>query len=317
MIRKVIRIRAEDSPNVRLGLAQQRAGKPVTNEVLIPGVLTMEEYLHRRKTWDKQRQCVGLDAQFWVGAEVLLYPPAWLNHGNAIHRWLLSKVVKRQAKGVGIDTAAGGDKTAFASVDELGIVAVKSKKTPDTSVILGDAAAFIRASGVDPSRVCIDVGEGGRMLAHMLRAAGMPVKLVEFGGKPSALELKRGEQMLKDRRDMAEARGEYKDRRSELYGELSKLFDPMGTDTLSPDKWKGFALPPELENLRAEMRPIPRLYDKFGRMRMLPKTNPDDDDDPRTLKLIIGHSPDELEAVCLAVHGMQRKGNAAWAGVIG
>ena len=69
--RRVITIRAEDSPNVRLALAQRAAGKVPTGKVLVPGVLTWEQYLHHRATWDKMRQCIGLDAKFYLGAELL------------------------------------------------------------------------------------------------------------------------------------------------------------------------------------------------------------------------------------------------------
>ena len=65
--RRVIRIKATDSPNVRLGLAQDRAGLTVTDEILVPGVLTYAEYRKRRATWDRVRQCIGLDGEFWKG----------------------------------------------------------------------------------------------------------------------------------------------------------------------------------------------------------------------------------------------------------
>jgi hypothetical protein len=41
LFRKVIRIRAEDSPNVKLALDQRRLGLPITNKSVIPGVLTL------------------------------------------------------------------------------------------------------------------------------------------------------------------------------------------------------------------------------------------------------------------------------------
>jgi hypothetical protein len=39
--RRVIRIKAEDSPNVRYALAQIAAGKKPTGEVILPGVLPL------------------------------------------------------------------------------------------------------------------------------------------------------------------------------------------------------------------------------------------------------------------------------------
>jgi hypothetical protein len=90
--RRVIQIRAVDSPNVKLGLAQAEAGLPDTGLAadgmpLLPGVLDYAEYLKRRATWDEVRQCVGLDAEFWAGADVLLYPPQWLNLAEEYYRW--------------------------------------------------------------------------------------------------------------------------------------------------------------------------------------------------------------------------------------
>ena len=82
--RKIIKIRAEDSPNVRLALEQQRLGIIPTNEILVPGVLTWTECCKRRATWDAIRQCIGLDAEFYEGAELLLFPPEWLNRAEQL-----------------------------------------------------------------------------------------------------------------------------------------------------------------------------------------------------------------------------------------
>src|SRR5437667_99689 len=95
--RRVIRIPAEDSPNVRLGLAQRARGIEPTHEVLIPGMLTLAEYDLRRATWDKRRQCVGLDARFWEGAELLLFPPERLARAAAVARLLRGKPRRARA----------------------------------------------------------------------------------------------------------------------------------------------------------------------------------------------------------------------------
>ena len=49
----VIRIKAEDSPNVQLALAQETAGKKITSEMIIPGVLGLGDYRKRRDTWNE------------------------------------------------------------------------------------------------------------------------------------------------------------------------------------------------------------------------------------------------------------------------
>ena len=76
--RKIIKIKAVDSPNVRLAEKQEREGKEVTNETIVPGVIDYTTYQNRREFWDEVRQCIGLDAEFYEGADVLMFPPAWL-----------------------------------------------------------------------------------------------------------------------------------------------------------------------------------------------------------------------------------------------
>lgn len=312
--RKVIRIRAEDSPNVRYGLAQVRAGIEPTNEILVPGVLTYADYVKRRKTWDPIRQCIGLDAQFYEGAEILLFPPEWLNLAEIRAEQI--KGLVRKARAIGIDPAEGGDKTAMAAVDELGIIELVSKKTSNTAVIPREAIAFGAKHGVAPENWVFDRGGGGKQHADTLREQGYAVRTVAFGESIS-LDPKRGLQMVETRMEMKEDKYVFLNRRAQLYGEFSQLLDPG----LYPD---GFGLAsglcgcvgdPETE-LRHQLAQIPKKYDKEGRLVLLPKHNPNDDDDPRTLVKLIGHSPDEADAVSLAIHGMLHKKTRARAGVI-
>src|SRR5690606_23172595 len=51
--RKVIQIKGSDSPNVR------------AKKHILDGVLDYHEYVKRRTTWPKQRQVIGLDAEFF------------------------------------------------------------------------------------------------------------------------------------------------------------------------------------------------------------------------------------------------------------
>src|SRR6266446_8686061 len=112
--RRVIHVRAEDSPNVRYALAQIAKGIKPTDEVLVPGILTWGEYKFRRATWDKVRQCIGLDGRFYEGAEVLLFPPEWLTRAADVARSLVGK--PRKVEAIGIDTGEGGDLTTMAAV---------------------------------------------------------------------------------------------------------------------------------------------------------------------------------------------------------
>ena len=70
----------------------------------------------------------------------------------------------------------------------------------------------------------------------------------------------------------------------------------------------------QVELLR-QMRPMPLLYDQEGRMRMLPKHKKDPDSTEKTLTDLIGCSPDEADALVLAVHGMLYQGTVLKAGV--
>ncbi len=300
--RKVLRVRAEDSPNVRLALAEQRLGLRPSGREVVPGVLSWAEYRKRRATWDPVRQCIGLDAEFWEGADALLYPPDWLN--RAQHRARLLRGEPRRAKGIGIDPAEGGDKTAMAAVDELGLIELVAKKTPDTSVIISEALAFMRKHNVPAGRVCFDRGGGGKQLADVLRAQGHPVRTVAFG-EPLAPEPRYGQTPVRERRQQREERYVYTNRRAQLYGRLRELLDPS--------HGQGFALPAEYAELRRQLAPIPLTYDGEGRMYLLPKRKKTPDGTEKTLTELLGCSPDEADALVLAIFAMQDRGQRAQA----
>lgn len=328
--RRVIRISAEDSPNVALALAQVAAGETPTNEVVTPGVLTWDEYKKRRKTWDKIRQCIGLDGRFWEGGELLMFPPQWLNRAERLYVFLKGR--HRIPRGMGIDPGEGSSNTAFAIVDELGLIDLVSIQTPDTDEIITLTLDLIHKYKLDPQRVLLDRGGGGKQHADRLRKMGYQVKTIGFGEPPS-VQLKRGKTFFNEKVDVQERRYAYFNRRAEMYGELRILLDPSGDDRDydSEAAWqetaehrgrivgdiRGFALNPEFSKLREQLAPIPLMY-KEGRLKMLPKHR-----DPgkehsheRTLVDIIGYSPDEADALVLAIHAMQMANTQSVAGVI-
>jgi hypothetical protein len=184
--RRVIRIRGKDSPNVRYAVAESGAtesrvngvteftytkGKPPSGRVLLPGVLPWADYVKRRQTWDKIRQCISLDARFYKGAEILLYPPEWLDRAEQI--WEMIRDKMRRVKSIGLDPGEGLANTCMAAVDDYGVVEIVSKLTPDTSVIKGDLLAFMRRHGCAPSQVWIDRGGGGKQIADLMRSEGI------------------------------------------------------------------------------------------------------------------------------------------------
>lgn len=312
MFRRIHRWSAECSPNVRLARVQQAAGKVPTGETLVPGVLTWAEYQERRATWDKIRQTVGLDAQFYVGAEVLLFPPSWLarcrqlaDNGWRRANGLAAIPDKRTALGVGVDPAEGGDQTALAAVDEWGLVELTSERTPDTSVVVGKVIAF--AQKHQCRKVCFDRGGGGKEHADRIRAMnlGLEITTVGFGETPR-LDLKRGLHQLTERKDVLEEKYSYKTLATQMFHELSQRME-LNEDgaNLTP----GFAIPSgaRYDELCRQLSVYQKLTDEVGRYLLPPKHKRDAKDQRKTLTDMLGRSPDEADAVVLAWHVMTHK----------
>ena len=307
--RKVLRIRAEDSPNVRYGMAEIAAGLKPSNKIIIPGVLPYSDYAHRRATWDKIRQRIGLDGLFYEGGEVLMFPPDWLNASERAADELVLHNTPRIAKGIGVDPAEGGDHTAMCAVDEWGVVDLVSVKTPDTSVIRRMMISFMAKHGVPADRVCIDRGGGGKEHADYLRADhGLSVRTVAFG-EAADLGFQRARLQFQHRVHQAEQKGEYKNRRAQLYGELRSRLDPSLNE-------KPFAIPKRYQELRRQLSPIPLLYDSEGRLYMLPKRKSTPTSQQPSLTDLIGCSPDEVDAMVLGLFAMSHKSVRPKAGAL-
>lgn len=303
--RKIIQIKAMDSPNVILGVAQEAAGKQPTNDVLVPGVLTFDEFKKRMATWDVIRKCVGLFAEFYEGAEVKMFPPLWLNRAATLAKLLALKGTSRVAKAIGIDPGEGDNETSWAVVDHLGLIELISKKTPDTSIITGETLALMRKHGVSDDMVCFDRGGGGKEHADRLRSQGYSVRTVSFG-EPLLMPIQYRDTNVKDRLVNRDERYTYVNRRAEMYGSLRMLLDPVN---------KGFALPARYPRLFQELRPIPLSYDQEGRLYLLPKNKKDKNDKRPTLIDLIGHSPNDADALVVAIYAMTNKPVRARAGV--
>ena len=296
--RKVIKIRAQDSPNVQLAQWQEAAGGDATYEILIPGVKDYDTYLKQRELWDPVRQSIWLDAEFYEGAGVRLFPPEWLNAAEERARQLGNS--HRRAVAIGVDPAEGGDDTSMAVVDEYGLIELISQSTPDTNIIPGLVLALMQKHKVIPQNVLFDAGGGGKQHADRLRAQGVPVRAVGFGEAASA-EPKRGLKLLEDRKLDKETAYVYRNRRAEMYGILSLRLDPNGDGPR-------FAIPEEYQELRRQLAPIPRFYDDEGRLVLPPKNRKDPlattENKRPTLTEILGRSPDDADALVLATFGM-------------
>src|SRR5262245_28718066 len=151
--RKIIKISAWDSPNVRLALEQQRRGLPITNEEVFPNVVTWSQLQHRLRTWDDQRKCVGLEAEFYEGAEVLLWPEAVLQAAEARWRALPARTPMGSKVTMGVDPAEGGDRSMWVIGSSLGAIRCIGFKTPNTTVIPAMTTALIREFSIKPEDV--------------------------------------------------------------------------------------------------------------------------------------------------------------------
>lgn len=307
--RRIIRIKAEDSPNVQLYLEQLRLGVKPTLETILPGVLSAAEYVKRRSTWDKVRQCIGLDGAFWEGADTLLYPPQWLNLSRAA---ALRLSRKRRAKAMGVDPAEGGDKTTFSVIDKIGLLELVSIPTPDTSAIYKTTLGMMKKWRIAPEYVAFDRGGGGKQIADMLNENhedwDLGVRSIPFG------EAVRREGNPKprffDREEEREEKYEYLNRRAQMYWELSEALDPSIHDM-------PFAIPEETEaeeELRRQMALIPKTWDGEGRAYVLSK-NEKKRGQP-SLKDLIGHSPDELDSLVLAYYALKHPLHVGVAGAL-
>jgi hypothetical protein len=297
-LRKVIKIRSIDSPNVRYAFREKNLGKEISDTILIPGLLSWREYQRRRTLWDKVRQTIGLDGEFYEGADTLLYPPDWLNHAETIARTLPRK---RVGKAMGVDAAEGGDSTVWAVVDDLGLIYLLSIKTEDTSDIPGQTIALMREYSVKSENVVFDQGGGGKQNADVLRRLGYNVRTRAFGSSAVDPETLGRFMSSKETRDAAEKRYVYKNARAEMYGLLRDQLDL----TVNP---KGFGIPEEYSELRRQLAAMPLKYDMEGRMYLPPKDRRGSSSkSEQTIKELIGRSPDDADALVLAVFGLLKK----------
>jgi len=308
--RKVMQIRAVDSPNVKLGLEEVARGLKPSNRVLVPGVLTYEQYKERRATWGAMEQCIGLDAEFWEGDSVMLVPAPWLAEAADHHDYLVRNRVKRTPRAIGVDTASGGDETVFTCVDEHGVIEQIGRRTPDTNTIIGDIIAFGKKHNVPATQWVFDAGGGGREHADRLRYMGYKVRTVGFG-ESATPEPRQAKIPLSERREAKDAKRAYVNRRAEMYGDVRMLLDPT-TDSVPADIYRdlpfsGFAIPADMLELRRQLGGIPYHRDEEGRMYLPAKSKRSRKRvNEQTLDELLGCSPDRADSLVLAVHGMLR-----------
>lgn len=332
-LRRCIRIRAEDSPNVRLALLQLALGQAPTDERVVPGVLSWAEYQERRRTLPKARQSVVLDAQWWEGADERLVLPEWADAARLFARGLDQPGVtlaegSRTARHslpryMGVDPAAGGDDSAWVAGDRLGVTHCHARKTPNTNDVVGLTLEYMRAWNVPAGNVVFDLGGGGREHADRLRAMGHPVRGVGFGKAPS-LEVKRAGVLrpFEERRSVTEDAAAYQDRRSEMAWDIRLILERDAAGAYQAGKFHpgslaevpGFGLAGEhVDELVRQLLAPPVRWDEKGRFKLIPKDDPklpaheQDRANVTTFRKLIGRSPDLFDAMCCMVFGMTHR----------
>ena len=337
--RKIIQIKATDSPNVKFAVQEilhgyrkpekmliQSENQPwgIYSEVeyhnllsewerkgfenppektLTPGVIGFYKYLEHRQIWNPVQQCIRLDAEFYKGAEVMLFPVDWLNAAEKAFEEH-NRTPYRKGKTIGVDSAQGGDNTSWAVCDDYGLIELVSMKTPDTSIIPDETIRLMHLYNVAPENVLFDAGGGGKVHADNLRRNGYPVRIVGFGESTTDVNRhKKGMKSTEHKKEQEELRYVYKNRRAEMYGLLQ--------NRLNPQMGEQFSLPistvDPYKALRNQLRKMPLKLDNEGRMFMLPKNKKDIDSNEKSLTELLGCSPDEADALVLAVFGLERQ----------
>ena len=290
--RKVIHIQAADSPNVLFARAQIEAGKKVTNEEIVPGLVSYEGYLERDRDWDNIKKCIALYGKFYKGLENLMFPPVWLNRAEEVA--ITSTKVGRKV--LGIDPGEGGADTCWVVITKSGIIELISKKTPDTTEIGEVTLYLLHKYSIKPEDVLFDRGGGGKQIADQLRKKGYKVRTVAFGESVNP-EKKVGTTPLSIRKSQEEEHYIYKNRRAEMYHLTRLVIDPSESEV-------GFGIPKEYVELRRQLAPVPLIYDEEGRIKLPPKNKRDRNSTQETMIDLIGCSPDQSDALVLAVYGL-------------
>lgn len=308
--RKVIKIKAEDSPNVKLGLGQETRDITPTNQIIIPGVRSHQEYLLDRKMWDKIQQCVSLDAEFYEGEEVKLFPPDKMDAASVFSSGLVRQYgKKRRGVAIGCDPGEGSANTSWTIGDPKGFIAQINKKTIDTTIVTEETVRLMREYGVAAENVLFDRGGGGKEHADRLRKDGYNVRTIGFGEAVTA-EKTRGLTTLADRKLQDEERYTYVSRRCEMYHLLSMA--------INPSKGDPFGIPREMGELRRQLNFFPKVYDKEGRIWLPPKNKPPGSKDSSiiTLTEMIGRSPDEADSAVMCYYAMAKPSRRSKAGSV-
>jgi hypothetical protein len=277
LLRKVFHISARDVPNVELGRRSAEEGRADKPPVVIPGLLTYDEYVRRQADWDEERRTTRLDGQFYEGKGNFLFPASLLDAAMDRRRWNELGRNTRRAEAMGVDVASGGrDRTCWTIIDQSGVIEQLVANVENSMEIVGRTIEIMRRYDLLGHFVAIDAGGGGKQIADRLREQGHWVQSVWFGEAP-------------------QDKLAYVNRRAELYGTLAQWLN--GNDEDGP-----FALPPDANELRAELAILPRRPDSEGRLRLPSKERGQSGQSTeKTIRQLLGRSPDRADSLVLAV----------------
>lgn len=277
----------------------QRVRIAAANCPRIPADFLAEERKALGEEWYRQEY----ECDFSDGSGSPLFLSEWLARAAEVARSLRS--TRRQAQAIGVDPGEGQANTCWAAVDEYGLIELVSERTPDTAVIPARTVTFAKRHGVPPDRWAFDAGGGGKQWAHVLRAQGYRgVRIVAFG--EAVTPEPAPSQPFGRRFEAREERAAAVNRRAQMYGLLR--------DLLARESCWG--IPAEYHELRRQLSLIPLQRDGEGRLKLPPKQRRGGSREggERTLTEILGCSPDEADAVVLAVYSMTARASRPRAG---
>lgn len=174
LLRKVIHIDGLDSPNVQVGLQWKETGQSGKPPLLIPGLLSHDDYLRRDRQWDDVQRTTRLHGRFYEGDQAMLYPADWLDAAMDAELWRRLQRQQRTVEGMGVDIAGGGrDNSCWTLIDRHGIIEQIVVDTPNTMDVVGRTIALMRKHGLSNSQVAIDAGGMGKPICDRLWEQGV------------------------------------------------------------------------------------------------------------------------------------------------
>lgn len=301
---KVLKIPATRSPNVRLALEEEKLGKPISRTILVPGCIDIDDYRFRAKTYDPVKKAAGLDAEFYEGEEVKMFPQTWLSASQERADGLEGQA-RTFRRTLGVDTAEGGDNTVWTVVDRLGVIEQVSMKTRNTAMIKGRTIALMKSHNIRDRDVLFDRGGGGKEHVDYLRQQGFMVNSVGFGENPTPPdEFMTGWKDPEEKKNIKEQRYAYKNKRAQLYGTLRELLNPDRVLFSENEENEIFAIPRKFTEIIRQLLPLPLLYDGEGRLYLPSKNKRTARSKETTIQDLLGHSPDETDSLVLAVFAL-------------